>query len=119
MVGGFLGEDLSKVRVLQQEGDFGFHLFCGNGEFSCHCEFGNEQGVQEESFAVISKDSLDLVIVEGVLEILVLHVMVEVVIELRVIDGVYVYMSVGTGKRFSEKGIMPLGICGMGGVEVF
>ena len=43
--------------------------------------------------------------------------MVEVIIKLGVIDGVYVDMSVDTRKEFSEKGIMPLGISSMGRVE--
>ena len=36
------------------------------------------------------EDSVDLVIVQGVLEVLVLCVMVKVIIELGIIDSVYV-----------------------------
>ena len=51
------------------------------------------------------------------LEVLILHIMVKVVIEVRVIDNVYIYMSMGPGKEFSE-GVMPLDICGMGRIKV-
>ena len=110
---------MSEVGVFQWEGDFGFCLFSGDSEFCHHCEFGNEQRVWKESFAVTSKDSIDLVIVQGVLEVLVLHVVVEVVIELGVVDSVYVDMVVGMEKGFPEKGIMSLGVYSMGGVKIF
>ena len=51
------------------------------------------------------------------LEVLILHVMVKVVIEVRVIDNVYIYMSMGPREEFSE-GVMPLDICGMGRIKV-
>ena len=57
-------------------------------------------------------------IVQGVLEVLVLHVVVEVVIEVGVVDSVYVHMSVGARKGFSKERVMPLGISGMGRVKV-
>ena len=68
--------------------------------------------------AIASEDPVDLVIVQRMLEVLVLRVMVQVVIETRVVDSVYVDMSVGSGKRFSEKGVVPLGIGGMGRVKI-
>ena len=52
------------------------------------------------------------------LEVLVLCVIVEVVIKARVMDSVYIYMSVGVGEGFSEEGIMPLGVSSVGGVEI-
>ena len=55
------------------------------------------------------EDPIDLVIIQGVLEVLVLCVVVKVVIKARVIDSVYIYMSVGAGEGFFEEGIMPLG----------
>ena len=76
VVGCFFEEDLGKVRILQQEGDFRFCLLCGNGKFGCCCEFGNESGIWEEMFAITSEDSIDLAIVQGVLEVLVLCIMV-------------------------------------------
>ena len=103
VVGRFFREDLSKVGIFQWEGDFGFRFFCSNGEFYCYSEFGNERGVWEEMFAIISEDSVDLVIIQGVLEVLVLHVVIQVVIELRIIDGVYVDVSVGMRKGFQKK----------------
>ena len=57
-------------------------------------------------------------IVQGVLEVLILHVMVKVVIEAGIIDSVYIDMLVGLGKWLPEKGVVLLGISGMGGVEV-
>ena len=56
-------------------------------------------------------------IVQGVLEVLVLHIMVEVVVEAGVIDCVNVDMAVGAGKGFS-KGVVPLGIGSMGRVKI-
>ena len=53
------------------------------------------------------------------MKVLVLCVVVKVVIESGVVDGVYIDMSVDAGKEFSEEGIILLGIGGMGGVEVF
>ena len=44
--------------------------------------------------------------------------MVKVVIETGVIDSIYIDVSVGAGKRFSEEGIILLGVYGMGRVEV-
>ena len=118
MVSSFLGEDLSEVCIFQWKGDFWFCPFCGNGELSCCDELGNERGVWQELFAIFVKDSIDLTIVQGMLEVLVLCVMVEVVIELGVIDGIHIYMFVDMGKRFLEEGIMLLGISGMGRVEI-
>ena len=57
-------------------------------------------------------------IVQRVLEVLILCVMVKVVVEMRVIDSVYVHMSVSVGGGFSEERVMSLGVCGMDGVEV-
>ena len=67
-------------------------------------------------FAIISEDSVDLAIVQRVLEVLVLCVMVKVFIELRVIESVYVYVSMGVEEGFFEEGVMPLGVCGVGRV---
>ena len=49
------------------------------------------------------KDSIDLVIVQGMLEVLVLHIVVKVVIESGVIDSVYVDMLVSLGRGFLKK----------------
>ena len=65
------------------------------------------------------ENSVDLAIIQGVLEILVFCVMVKVIVKLGVIDGVYIDMSMGAEKRFSEEGIVPLGISSMDGIEVF
>ena len=119
MVGCFLGEDLGKAGIFRQERDFRLCLFCGDGEFHCHCELGNKWGVWEEAFAIATEDPVDLAVVQGMLEILVLHVMIKVIIELRVIDSVYVDMAMDSGKGFSKEGVVPLDISGVGGVEVF
>ena len=58
-------------------------------------------------------------IIQKVLEVLVLCVMVEAVIQPRIVDSVYIGMSVSVGKGFSEEGIMPLGVGDVGGIEVF
>ena len=52
------------------------------------------------------------------LEVLVLHVVVKVIIEVGVIDSIYINMAMGSGKGFSEEGVVPLGISGVGGVEI-
>ena len=52
------------------------------------------------------------------LEVLILRVVAEVVIEAGIIDSVYVDMLVGLGKQLPEKGVMPLGIGGMGRIEI-
>ena len=57
-------------------------------------------------------------IVQGVLEVLVLYVMVQVIIEVRVIDGIYIDVLVGVRKGFSEKGVMSLGVSGVGRVVI-
>ena len=58
------------------------------------------------------------VIVQGVLEVLVLYVVVQIVIESRVINDVYVDMLMNLRKRFSE-GVMSLGVNSMSRVKVF
>ena len=60
----FFGEDLSEIVIFQQERDFGFHLFSGDGEFGCHCEFSNKRGIWEEVFAIALEDSIDLAIIQ-------------------------------------------------------
>ena len=70
-------------------------------------------------FTVAMEDSVDLVIAQGVLEVLVLCVIVKIVVEARVIDSVHVYVSVGVEEEFLEEGIVLLGVCSMGRVEVF
>ena len=55
-------------------------------------------------------------IVQRVLEVLVLHVVVEVVVKPRIVDGVHIDMFVGVGKGFSEEGIMLLGVDSIGGI---
>ena len=52
------------------------------------------------------------------LKVLILHIIVEIVIEVRVIENVYVDMVVGSGERFAEERIMLLGVCGMGRIQV-
>ena len=61
-------------------------------------------------FAITVEDSIDLVIIQRMLEVLVLCVMVKVVVELRVIDSVHVDMMVGSGKRFPKEGVMLLNV---------
>ena len=63
-------------------------------------------------------EPLYLAIVQGMLEVLVLHVVVEVVIEIRVVDSVDVDMSVHVRKGFSKEGIMSLGVGSVGGVKI-
>ena len=123
MVSSFLGGYLSKVCILRWKRDLWFRLFSGDGEFSHYSELGNEWGIQEETFAITSENSVDLAIVQEVLEVLVLCIMVlcimvKVVIESGVIDGVYIDMSVGVGKGFLEEGIMSLDVSSMDRVEV-
>ena len=72
----FLGEDLGEVGVLRRERDLGFRFFGGDGKFCCHSKFGNERGVREEVFAIATEDPVDLAIIQGMLEVLVLHVVV-------------------------------------------
>ena len=36
-----------------------------------------------------------------------------------IIDGVYINMAVGSGKGSPKKGVVLLGVCSMGGVQVF
>ena len=70
-------------------------------------------------FAIVLEYSIDLAIIQRMLEILILYVVVKIVIESRVVDSVYVDMPIGMGKGFFEEGIMPLGIDSVGKVEVF
>ena len=64
-------------------------------------------------FTVALEDPIDKAIVQIVLEVLVLHVMIQVVVKMRVIDSVYVDVSVSSGKGFVEEGVMLLDICSM------
>ena len=82
----FFSEDLSEVGIFRWERDFEFRPFCGDGKFHCHSELGNEWGVWEEAFAVAAENPVDLAIVQGVLEVLVLRVVVEIAIEVGVVD---------------------------------
>ena len=118
VVGCFLGEYLSKVSIFRRERDFGFRFLSGDSEFCCRSELGNERRVREEAFAVSAEDPVNLVVVQGVLEVLILRIMVKVVIEVGVIDSVYVDMAVGARKGFSKERVVPLGISGVGGVKI-
>ena len=64
------------------------------------------------------EDSVDLSIVQEVLEVLVLRVVVEVVIESGVVDGVYIDVAMGMEEGFPEERIMSLGIGGMSRVKI-
>ena len=44
--------------------------------------------------------------------------MVEIIIEVRVVDGVYIDMLMGAGQEFSEERVVPLSIGSMGRVEI-
>ena len=59
-----------------------------------------------------------MAIIQGVLEVLVLRVVVQIIIEMGVVDSVYVDMAMGAGKRFPKERVMPLGIGGVGGIEI-
>ena len=63
------------------------------------------------------KNPVDLAVVQGVLEVLVLSVIVEIVIESGVVDGIYVDMSVGVGKGSLEEQVMSPDISSMGRVK--
>ena len=52
------------------------------------------------------------------LGVLILCIVVKVVIEVRVIDSVYVDMAMGLEEWCPKKGIMPLGIDSMDGIEI-
>ena len=69
-------------------------------------------------FAITTKDPVDLMIVQGVLEVLILRVVVEVVIKAGIIDSVYVDMVMSAWEGLPEKGIISLGISSMGGIKV-
>ena len=77
----FFREDLGKVGVLRQERDFGLHFFSSYGKLRCCSEFGDKRGVWKEMFAIILEDSVNLAIVQGVLEVLILCIVVEVVVK--------------------------------------
>ena len=64
------------------------------------------------------KDPIDLAIIQGVLEVLTLHVMVKVVIEVGIIDSIYVDMAVGSGKWFGKERIVPFGVGCVGRVKI-
>ena len=53
------------------------------------------------------------------LKVLVLCVVVQVVIKMRVIDGIHINMVVGSGKGSPKEGVVLLDICSMGGVKIF
>ena len=110
---------MSEVGVFRWEGDFGFRFFGSDSKLCCCSELGNKWGVWEEAFAIAAEDSIDLAIVQGMLEVLVLHVMVKVIIEAGVVDSVYIDMAMGSGEWFPEEGIMSLGVGGMGSIEIF
>ena len=57
-------------------------------------------------------------IVQGVLEILVLHVVVEIVIEAGIIDYVHVNVAMGLRKGFPEERVVLLSICSIGRVKI-
>ena len=69
-------------------------------------------------FAITTENPVDLVIVQGVLEVLILHVMIKVVIEAGIVDSVYINVAVGSGEWFPEEGIMSLHVSGIGSVEI-
>ena len=45
--------------------------------------------------------------------------MIKVIIKTGVIDSIYIDLLVGSGKWFSEEGVVLLSVCGMGSIEVF
>ena len=118
MVGCFFGEDLSIICVLWWERDFRLCFFGGNSKFGYYSEFGNGRGVWEEVLAITLKDPVGEAIIQRMLEVLVLCIVVKVVIKMRVIDGVYVDMSVDSGKGSVEEGVTLLDIHSMGRIEV-
>ena len=69
-------------------------------------------------FTITSNDLVNEVVVQRMLEVLVLHVMVQVVVKLRVIDSVYIDVSVGSGKGLLEERVMSLGISSIGRIKV-
>ena len=50
------------------------------------------------------------------LEVLFLHFLVKVVIETRVVDGVYIYMLMGLWEGLLEEGVMLLDVSSVGRV---
>ena len=76
------------ICVIQQERDLGFHLLSGDGEFGCHSEFINSGGVWKKMFTIALDNTIDEMIVQEVLEVLVFHIMIQVVIELGVINNI-------------------------------
>ena len=65
-------------------------------------------------FAITPKNSVNEVIVQRMLEVLFLHVMVYIVIEVGVVDGVYVDVLVGSREGSPEEGVVLLSVYGMG-----
>ena len=64
------------------------------------------------------ENSIDLAIVQGVLEVLLLHIMVKVVVETGIIDSVYINVAVGSGKWFGKERIVPFGVGCVGRVKI-
>ena len=110
---------MGEVSIFPWERNFGFHLFSGDGKFCYCCEFGDEQRVWEEAFTITLEDPVALSVIQGVLEVLFFHVMVEVVIETGVIDSVYIDMTMGSRKGFLEEGVVSFGVGSMDRIEVF
>ena len=114
----FFGEDLSVICIFQWERNIGLCLLSGNGEFDRCGELGNDRGVWKEVFTIASEHLVDKMVIQRMLEVLVLYIMAEVIVERSIIDSVYVYVLVCSGEGLLE-GVMLLGICSVGGVEIF
>ena len=57
-------------------------------------------------------------VTQGGLNVLVFSVIVQVIVESRVVDCIYVYVFMGAGKGSLEEGVMVLSVGSMGGVEI-
>ena len=57
-------------------------------------------------------------VVQGVLEVLIFHIVVKVIVEAGIVDSVYIDMSMGMRKELLEEGVVLLGVSGVGRIKV-
>jgi len=118
MVSCFLGKYQGELGVFGGKDSFRFCSLCGSGKFSGGSESGDYRRPHRDKVGTTSYDSVEGSVFTGSVNVSGFFLPLVVFEEVRVHDGIYIYMARGTSGGF-EKGVVSFVVDFVGGKEEF
>jgi len=118
MVGSLFGKHRGELRVFRGEDSFGFSCFGSSGEFSGSGEVGDDRGSHRDKAGTASYDLVEGSVFASSVDVGGLFFPLVVLEEVRICDGICVYVARGASGGF-EEGVVSFVVDFVGGKEEF